>query len=395
MSVAPFTPAMLDGVRVLDLSRVIAGPFAAQSLAEMGADVVKVEFPSGDPSRQIGPHQGDRSLYFSAVNTGKRGVMVDGRTAAGRATLRQLIASADVVIENFRPASAAALGITPDDLLERYPTLVVVTICGYSRRTARGEEAAYDVSVQAEAGVMSVTGVPDGEPVRAGVPISDLAAGLYAALGAVGGLVARHVSGRGRHIEVPLMDATLPLLCYMATAADHTGEEPGKVGSGHHSIVPYGAYPTADGWVVIAVLSDGFWEPLCRALGLDDLLARPGLARNSGRLAARAEVDAAIAAATSTLSAATVTAALERADVPHAPVNDLLEVFDSPYVQERGMVARIPTPEGVHAVVRGPLHDGTPPRPAPALGEHTDEVIAEWSAPRSDARSRMVRRRDL
>jgi crotonobetainyl-CoA:carnitine CoA-transferase CaiB-like acyl-CoA transferase len=375
------TPSLLEGVRVLDLSRVIAGPFAGQALAEMGADVVKVESPTGDPARQVGPHDGERSLYFSAVNTGKRGVVVDSRSESGRATLRQLIAASDVVIENFRPAAAAAIGVTPSVLLERHPQLVVVSICGYSRQTTRGEEAAYDVSVQAEAGIMSVTGVPGGEPVRAGVPISDLAAGLYAALGAVSGLVSRHVSGRGRHLEVPLLDATLPLLSYMATAAAHTGREPGKVGSGHHSIVPYGAFPTADGWVVIAVLSDRFWAPLCAAFGLGSL-ERPELTQNAGRLAARAEVEAAIATFTGARSTAEVVALLEEADVPHAPVEELRQALDTPYVRERGLVAEVAAGASSYHVVRGPLHDGSTPRPAPALGEHTDEVLAEWSQPR-------------
>ena len=373
--------APLEGVRVLDLSRVIAGPFAGQVLAEMGADVVKVESPSGDPARRIGPHQGERSLYFSAVNTGKRGVMVDGRTAAGRATLTELISAADVVIENFRPSAAAALGVTASELLERFPSLVVVSICGYSRRTSRGNEAAYDVSIQAEAGIMSVTGESGGEPVRAGVPISDLAAGLYAALGAVGGLVRRCLNGEGRHIEVPLMDSTLPLLSYMATATAYTGHDVGKVGSGHHSIVPYGAFPTSDGWVVIAVLSDRFWEPLCGALSLEALLSREDLAENSGRLAARAEVDTAIATATSRLSLEEAKMLLEAADVPHAPVNNLLQTLDSAYVRERGMVAQVPSPDGTYALVRGPLHDGRPPRPAPALGEHTEEVVQQWLLP--------------
>lgn len=361
---------------------MIAGPFAGQALAEMGADVVKVESPSGDPARQIGPHQGERSLYFSAVNTGKRGVMLDSRTAEGRARLQDLISASDIVIENFRPAAAAALSVTPSELLERYPMLVIVSICGYSRKTGRGEEAAYDVSVQAEAGIMSVTGEPGREPVRAGVPISDLAAGLYGALGAVGGLVSRYVTGNGRHVEVPLLDATLPLLSYMATSTVFTGSEPGKVGSGHHSIVPYGAFPTTDGWIVIAVLSDRFWEPLCDALGLAELRTRAELTENRGRLAARDDVEAAVATATSQLTLDQASELLQVADVPHAPVNDLLEALDSAYVRQRGMVAQVRTPEGGYASVQGPLHAATSPRPAPLLGEHTDEVLREWSQAR-------------
>jgi crotonobetainyl-CoA:carnitine CoA-transferase CaiB-like acyl-CoA transferase len=371
---------LLDGVRVLDLSRVLAGPFGAQILAEMGADVVKVEFPPGDWARTTSPHLGPRSLYFSSVNTGKRGVALDPATEEGRQRLDGLLAAADVVVENFRPQAARELGLLPDQLLARHPHVVLVTVSGYARDSERAGEPAYDVSIQAEAGLMSVTGEPGGGPARAGVPISDLVAGMWAALGAASGLVARSASGRGVHIEVPLLDATLPLLSYMASSALHQGVDPPKVGSGHHVITPYGAFQTRDGWVVIAVLADKFWPKLCVALGLNAIGpgVRPELARNEARMAARAEVESAVAEAVAPLTTAEAMARLAAGDVPYAPVLGLLDALSSPYVQSRGILCMVDAPEGPYGVVQGPLHDGRPRRPAPALGQHTEEVLSDW-----------------
>lgn len=371
---------LLDGVRVLDLSRVLAGPFAAQVMAEMGADVVKVEFPSGDQARRTGPHVGGRSLYFSSVNTGKRSVVVDPRTEAGRRRLDGLLAGADIVVENFRPQAARELGLLPDDLRRRHPRLVIVTVSGYARSSDRAGEPAYDVVIQAEAGLMSVTGEPGGGPARAGVPISDLVAGLWAALAASSGLVARAATGEGVHLEVPMIDGSLPLLSYMATTALHREADPPKVGSGHHVITPYGAFETKDGWVVIAVLAEKFWANLCSALDLAGLdpAARPELVRNEARFAARAEVEAAVADAMARLTTAEAHERLAAADVPHSPVLGLLDALSSPYVAGRGLVQMVDAPEGRYGVVQGPLHDGRPRRPAPGLGEHTDEVLADW-----------------
>lgn len=370
---------LLDGVRVLDLSRVLAGPFAGQVLAEMGADVVKVELSAGDPARTVGPHVAGRSLYFSAVNTGKRGVQLDLARAGDRDRLEALIGAADVVLENFRPSAAEHVGVLAAQLLARHPRLIVVTVSGYARSSDRADRGTYDVAIQAESGVMSVTGEPGRLPVRAGVPVSDLTAGLWAAFAVAAGLVARDRTGQGRHIDVPLLDATLPLLSYMATTASHTGVEPGKVGSGHHSIVPYRAYPTRDGSVVVAALTDKFWPALARAVPLGQIADRPELLRNEGRLAARDEVDRAVAEALSPLSTAEAVERLEAEGVPCAPVLGVLEALKTDYVRARRLAVDVDSPEGPYTVVQGPLRAGRPPRPAPGLGEHTEEVLAEWT----------------
>lgn len=372
---------LLDGVRVVDLSRVLAGPFAAQILAEMGADVIKVEPPEGDPARGVGPHRNARSLYFSSLNTGKRGVVLDLASEAGRRALDALLASADAVVENFRPEAARRLGCLPADLSRRHPHLVVVSVTGYARDSSRAAEGSYDVIAQAESGIMAVTGERQRPPVRAGVAVSDLAAGLWAALAVVSGLFARSRDGKGRAVEVPLLDAALSLLSYVGTAALGTGEEPGPVGSGHHSVTPYGAFPASDGWVVIAVIGDKFWPALCAALDLAEMAGRKDLRSNAQRLAARAEVEAAVAERVVGLTVDEVVERLRRQGVPHAPVRGLLDALTAPYVRERGIVAEVEAPEGSYPIVQGPLRSGEEPRPAPGLGEHTaavlDEVLGE------------------
>lgn len=369
------TEELLAGVRVLDLSRVLAGPYAASILAQLGADVVKVEAPSGDSARQIGPFQNGESLYFAAVNSGKRGVVLDLASDEGRTALHQLLEATDIVIENFLPASAQRLGTTPQQLLERNPQLVVVTVSGFARDSQWAERPALDLVVQAEAGIMSVTGEPGGEPVRCGVPVGDLAAGLWASLAATSAYAARLRDGRGRHVEVPLLDATLSLLSYMAPAAMATGTDPTPVGSGHHSVVPYGAFPCRDGWMVIAVIGDPTFPRLCRALGLEELTGDAALEANEARVGARERVEHAIAAVTTGLLMEELAGRLRDARVPHAPVNGVHQALSSPYVQERGLVQQVEATPPYH-LVRGPLPAAVP-RPAPRLGEHTQEVLTE------------------
>ena len=367
---------LLDGIRVLDLSRVLAGPYAGQLLADMGADVIKIEPPEGDPARGIGPHVDGRSLYFSALNSNKRGIVLDLATGAGQEAFAALLADADILLENLRPAAARRLGLESASLLERRPELVVVSISGYARDSAWAEVPALDLTAQAETGIMSVTGEPGGAPVRAGVPVGDLAAGMWAAMAALAGTVDRLRTGRGRAIEVPLIDATLTLTSYVATAAAHTGVDPAPVGSGHHSVAPYRAYPASDGWVAIAVIGDRFWPALAAALEIDAAgFDGRDLALNVARHAHREVVDAALVTALSRLTVEEVCTRLADAGVPHAPVNGMVDALATPYVAERGMVAEVATPEGSYRTVRGPLNDGTPLRPAPALGEHTAEVL--------------------
>lgn len=368
---------LLDGVRVVDLSRVLAGPFAAQILAEMGADVIKVEPPAGDMARGIGPHVNGRSLYFSSLNTNKRGVVLDLTTGPGRRGLHALLDTADIVVENYRPAAIEKLELSPAALIERHPRLVVATVSAFARGSDREADGSLDLTAQAESGVMSLTGEEGGPPVRAGVAIADLAAGLWLALGAVAAYGVTLREGIGRHVEVPLLDAAMSLLTYTATSAMGTGMGPGPVGTGHHNIVPYRAYATRDGWVVIAIIGDKFWPLLCEALGLDRLAERNDLRTNSQRTGARREIDQAVANALAALTTGEAVRRLGEAGVPHARLNTLLEAVATPYVQSTGMVAEVDSPEGPYRIVQGPLRSGAPTRPAPGLGEHTREVMTE------------------
>jgi len=365
---------LLAGVEVVDLSRVLAGPFAAQALAELGADVVKVESPDGDPARRIGPFVGGRSLYFASLNTGKRSVVLDLATASGRNALDALLDRADIVIENFRPGAGERLGVDGRRLAARHPQLVVVSVPGYASASQRGDDPAYDLVVQAESGIMAVTGEQGRAPVRAGVPIGDLAAGLWAAIAAVAGYVSRLRTGSGRHIEAPLFDATLTMLSYIATIAAGTGVDPPPVGSGHHTEVPYGAYPTRNGWVAVAVIGDKFWPPLLEALGLGGSGVAE-LTSNDGRSHKRGEVDAAVATALAALTTEEACTRLAAAGVPHAPVLSVLSALGAPYVAERGLVVEVDG-DVRYQRVRGPIGEGVL-RPAPGLGEHTAEIMAE------------------
>lgn len=383
----------LDGVRVVDLSRVLAGPYTASILGELGADVIKVESPDGDPARAIGPFVGERSLYFSSVNAGKRGMTLDLSRADDREHLDALLATSDMVIENFLPAVGRRLKVTPEELLEAHPSLVVVSVTGYARGSSDEDRPVLDLVVQAESGIMSVTGEPGRPPVRAGVPIGDLAAALWGVVAALAGYTARQRDGRGRHLEVPLFDATLTMLSYMATTAMASGEDPARVGAGHHSVVPYGAYPTADGWVVIAVIGDRFFSRLTEALGLDPLTEDLSLETNPGRNAQRQRVDDAIAAATAVRSTAELVAALDAAGIPHAPIRGLVDALTAGYVVDRGLVEQVGT-EAPYRVVRAPFGtDATRRRrAAPALGEHTAEILRELgrtgvAPPRREGRS--------
>jgi crotonobetainyl-CoA:carnitine CoA-transferase CaiB-like acyl-CoA transferase len=367
---------LLEGVRVIDIARVLAAPFAARVLAEMGADVIKVEFGTGDPARSIGPHRDGRSLYFATFNSGKRGVWLDLRTEEGLEDLHRLLSTADVMVENFRGSTAASIGLDRASLAARYPRLVVTSVTSYARDSSRGDEGVFDLIAQAESGVMSLTGEPGRPPVRAGIAISDLAAGMWAVSATLGALFARERTGEGCHVEIPMLDSTVPLLSYIATAALETKTNPGPVGSGHHSASPYGAFPTSDGWVVIAALADKFWASLCDALGLDSLSRRQELATNAGRTAHREEIDSAIAAATAGMTTGQLLSTLKRADVPHAPVNKVLDALSSPYVAERGLVKMFPWPGGDYGIPVSPLHDeGTGLRPAPEMGEHNEELL--------------------
>ncbi len=366
------TSLPLDGIRVIDLSRVLAGPFASMLLADLGADVVKVEPPAGDETRSWGPPWwGDpedrRSAYFASVNRNKRSVVLDLQTDEGRATCDRLLAGADLLVHNYRPATAARLGLATDALRERHPRLVVASVGGFAGTDA--DRPAYDLLAQAVSGLMSVTGEPDGPPMKAGVALLDLIAGLECAVGALAALVGR----RGSSVSVNLVEAGVTSLINVLGGFLATGVEPGRHGNAHPNIAPYQAFSGRDGHLVVAVGNDAQFGRLLGVLGLTDVDGR--FATNELRVAAREELAAWLGEAIGTWERASLVAALADADVPAGAVNSVPEALASmgeAWVEELDGVRMAPGPMRIEGQL-APLR-----RPPPRLGEHTDEVLSAF-----------------
>jgi crotonobetainyl-CoA:carnitine CoA-transferase CaiB-like acyl-CoA transferase len=374
------TDGPLAGLRVLDLSRVLAGPLCTMVLADLGAEVIKVERPGrGDPTRAWGPPfvEGE-STYYLCVNRGKRSITLDLADVAGREVGRRLAARADVVVDNFLPGSAARLRLDHATLAAGRPGVVTCSITGYPEDGPDAGRPGFDVAIQAEAGLMAITGSPDGPPTKVGVAVSDVTAGLFATIGVLAALAEARAGGPGRHVEVSLYDAQLAGLINRASDWIVAGEDQGRLGNAHPAIVPYEAFRAADGDLVLAVGTDEQFARFCEVAGLGALAADARFARNAGRVAHRLELVAAIADAISQRTVAEWTAAMAEAGVPGGPVRSMPEVF-----------ARLPQAAVEHEhpllgtvrTVRSPLLlDGSRPTAAaapPLLGQHTAEVLAE------------------
>ena len=365
------TSLPLDGIRVVDLSRVLAGPFATMLLGDLGADVVKVEPPDGDETRSWGPPWwGDpadrRSAYFASVNRNKRSVVLDLRTDSGRAACDRLLAGADLLVHNYRPATAERLGLSTDALRQRHPRLVVASVGGFAGSEA--DRPAYDLLAQAVSGLMSVTGDPSGPPMKVGVALLDLIAGLECAVGALAELVGR----RGSSASVNLVDTGVTSLINVLGSFLATGVEPARHGNAHPNIAPYEAFEARDGFLVVAVGNDAQFGRLLGVLGLPDVDGR--YATNAMRVEARDELAAWLGSAIGSWERAELVAALGDADVPAGPVNTVPEAVSA---MGEGWIRNV---EGIR-LAPGPLRvEGalTPVRRTPPrLGEHTDEVLAE------------------
>jgi crotonobetainyl-CoA:carnitine CoA-transferase CaiB-like acyl-CoA transferase len=332
----------LEGVRVVELARILAGPWAGQTLADLGATVTKVEAPEGDDTRRWGPpfieREGDRSAaYFHACNRGKQSVIADFRTAEGQATVRSLAADADVVIENFKVGGLAKYGLDYDSLKAVNPRLIHCSITGFGQTGPYAERAGYDYIIQGMSGLMSVTGDPDGQPQKAGVAVTDIFTGVYAATAILAALHQRSVTGLGQQIDMALLDVAVSVMANQSMNYLATGQAPGRIGNAHQNLVPYAVFDCADGWIIIATGNDGQYRKLCLVLGLAGLGDDPRYATNADRIANRAELTAQLTAATRGWAKADLLAACEGAGVPAGPINDLAEVFADPQVRARGM----------------------------------------------------------
>ncbi len=384
----------LSGLRVIDLSSVLAGPYATMLLADLGADVVKVEAPDGDPTRSWGPPwvgddgAGTRTAaYYLAVNRNKRSIRLDLRQPAGVEILRRLLVDADVLIENLRPGSLDRLGFDEAAVRALNPDLIHLAITGYGPDGPAAERPGYDLVIQAVGGLMSITGEADadaGSPTKVGVAISDIVAGLFATIGILAGLLARQPAGpvRGQRIDVSLLASTLAVLVNQAQNAFTTGVSPGRRGNAHPNIVPYESFATSDGQIVVAVGSERQWPRFCEAIGAADLARDARFATNGARVTARVALRPLIADRLATRSTAAWLEALTAADVPCGAVTDILAAFESPEADARSMVVEVEHPAlGVLRQAGVPIEFEVTPgavRTAPPLlGEHTDEVLGE------------------
>lgn len=374
----------LSGLRVLDVSQVLAGPYAAMLLGDMGADVIKVEAPGhGDLSRQMAPRiSDDLSGAFLAVNRNKRGVSIDLKHADGQALLHRLAASADVLIENFRPGVATRLGIDYETLGKLNPRLVHCSISGFGQTGPYALRGSFDLVAQGMSGLMSVTGTASGEPVKCGVPITDLGAGMFATYGILAALAARERTGRGQQVDTSLFETGIGLEVWEAVEYFHTGDTPQPTGSAHRLGAPYQAFRCADGHINVGADGVRHWPVFCKTVGLPELADDPRFATNADRLAHLAELVAQIEARTSVESRAHWLSLLEEAGVPAGPINTVPEALADPQARARDMVVEVEHPTLGTLRALGPVVklSDTPAeitKAAPDLGQHTDEVLRE------------------
>ncbi len=371
----------LKGIIVIDASRVLAGPFCGQLLADLGATVIKIEQPgAGDETRGWGPpFVGDQSAYYLSCNRNKRAITLDIATKAGQAILAKLLKKADVLLENFRAESLARLGLSTTQLRRRYPGLVICSISGFGRNSSWSQAAGYDFAVQAQSGLMSITGATDGEPMKAGVAIVDVLTGLYAATAVLAHLKIPRSRARGVHVDMALMDCAVAAQVNVAQAFLATRRQPRRVGNAHLQIVPYQLFKTKDSWLVLAIGNDRQWLSFLSISGDRGALAASDYATNVKRVKAREELVPKVAALLARRSTATWIKQLGQARVPCAPVWNYHDVFASPLASERAWVEPGLTGGDSVDLLSHPFHfdcvKRKASRPPPRLGEHTREVL--------------------
>ena len=374
----------LTGLRVLDVSQVLAGPYAAMLLGDLGADVIKVEAPDhGDHSRQMAPRISEElSGAFLAVNRNKRGVSVDLKTPEGVAVMHRLVSTADVLIENFRPGVAARLGIDYASLAEVNTRLVHCSISGFGQTGPYGSRGGFDLVAQGMSGLMSVTGTQSGDPIKCGIPVTDLGAGMFAVYGILAALAARERTGRGQQVDTSLFETGLGLGVWEAVEYFHTGNTPRPTGSAHRLGAPYQAFRCSDGWINVGADGTRHWPVFCKTIGAPELVDDPRFATNPDRLANLDELVELIEWRTELEPRAHWLRLLEDVGIPAGPINSVPEALADPQAQARGMVQEVAHPRLGTLRALGPVvkFSDTPAaitRPAPDLGQHTDEVLGE------------------
>ncbi len=386
----PSNGGPLAGIRVIELARVLAGPWAGQMLADMGADVIKVENPDGgDDTRAWGPPFVDgkngenlSAAYYHSTNRGKRSIAVDLKTAEGQDVVRRLVAGADVVIENFKVGGLTKYGLDYESLSAVNPKLVYCSITGFGQNGPYANFAGYDYIVQGMSGFMSITGEPDGQPMKAGVAIADIFTGIYSVTAIQAALIHMMKTGEGQHIDMALLDVQAGVLANQNMNYLISGTSPQRLGNAHPNISPYEVMPTADGFLILAVGNDGQFRRLCAILGIDAVADDARFATNRARVAHKAEVRRIVSDETVKWTKRTLLTACEKNAVPAGPINSIAEMFDDPQVKARGLRIDLEDADGTMIPgVRNPIVMSKTPlqyhRPSPRVGEHDAEILAE------------------
>lgn len=375
----------LHGLKVLELARILAGPWAGQTLSDLGAEVIKVESPAGDDTRRWGPPfvtrgQDVAAAYYHSCNRGKRSIVVDFRTSEGQETIRQLARDSDILIENFKFGGLKKYGLDYDSLKTVNPRLIYCSITGFGQTGPYKTRAGYDFLMQGMGGIMSVTGEPGRQPQKMGVAVTDILTGLYSVIAIEAALLQRERSGAGQHIDMALLDVATSTMANQALNYLTTGIVPVSMGNSHQNLTPYQVFDCKDGYIIIATGNDGQYQRLCQVLGLDDMAFDPDYLTNPDRIKNRATMTARLSKATRGRAKADLLADCEVAGVPAGPINNLAEVFADPQVKAREMQMEL---DGIPSVRSPMLFSGADlnyVRPAPKLGEHTQEILAKLRA---------------
>jgi CoA:oxalate CoA-transferase len=368
----------LAGVRVIDMTHMLAGPYCTWLLGALGAEVIKVELPGrGDFTRGIAPFLEGKSIYFLSVNRNKRSIAIDLKHPEGREILIRLTGTADVLVENNRPGVMKRLRIDYDSLAAINQRLVYASISGFGQTGPYSARPAFDAVIQAMSGLMSVTGEEGGPPVRVGASVGDISSALFGAVGILAALQQRHRTGRGAYVDIAMLDAQVAVLENAVARFLNAGDVPRRIGSRHPLIAPFQAFPTKDEPIVVCVDTEDQWERLCRVLDRPNLLSEPMFKDGNTRVANHAALEPILEEVFRTRGRAEWLALLEAASVPAGPINSIPDVVDDPQIAARKMVANVGGGSFAAQPIRMASHENWPENPAPALGQHTDEVLAE------------------
>ncbi len=374
-------PGPLNGIKVLDLTRVLAGPYATMLLGDLGAEVIKIEQPgTGDESRNFGPFKNGFSLYFMSVNRGKRSITLNLKTERGQAIFKQLLAHTDVLVENFRPGTMEKLGLDYDTLKTEHPSLIYAACSGFGQTGPYAQQGAYDMIIQGMGGIISITGEPEGPPVRVGTSISDITAALFTTIGILSALHHRNQTGKGQFVDVAMLDSLVAVLENAVVRYFATGEAPKPLGARHPAITPFEAFASADGHVIIALGNDTLWAKFCSHVNRPDLILDKRFRTNADRTENHAELFPILSEIMTQRTTDAWIEALGKIGVPCGPINAMDKVVSHPQVQAREMITRIAHQITGEVEVPGvPIKlsetPGNVDAPAPSLGEHTTEIL--------------------